>query len=85
MKRAAYEIRKNHDGYAVFELTLANNTVVSELKLHEYDILVVSLHKLAQHLQFTCPNMLPEKPSKPDVKEEALPANSDEKEVGNPL
>jgi hypothetical protein len=71
MKRTAYEIRKGRDGYAIFELVIVNKSVVSETKIHEYDFLVITLNKLAQHLQIICPDLIPEKSSTPDAKAEA--------------
>lgn len=79
MKRLAYEIRKNHDGYAIFELTIVNKQVVSERKIQEYDMLIITIHKLAQHLQIICPDLTPEKPSNPDVKAEAPSVSHAEK------
>ena len=83
MKRIAYEVRKGRDGYAIFALTVVNNTVVSEVKLQEYDMLIVTVHKLAHHIQITSPDLPIEKPSNPEVKGEAPSVINAEKEVGN--
>lgn len=79
MKRLVLEVRKNHDGYAVYELTVVGKQIVSEKKIVEYDMLVVTIHKIAQHLQILCPDLTPEKTSNPEVKAEAPSASSAEK------
>lgn len=76
MRIKAYEIRKAHGGYGVFELGIVDNRVVSEAKIAEYDFLLIALSKLSAYLSITCPEQKLYKPS--TRKDEALPANTDE-------
>ncbi len=64
--RTAYEIRKNHFGYGLYELKIVDETVQSETKVHEHDLMPVTLGTLAAILQVQCPEYkIYDKPSTP--------------------
>lgn len=76
MRIKAYEVRKAHGGYGVFELGIVDNKVVSETKLVEYDFLIIALSKLTAYLHNSCPDQkLYLKPV--PVKDQALPSTDE--------
>lgn len=70
-----FVIRRNHDGYGVWEADVKDGQVVYGKQIAEYDFLMIMAQKLVNHIKNFVPDTL--KPS--TRKDEALPVK-DEKE-----
>ena len=78
MRIKAYEIRKAHGGYGVFELGIDNNKVISETKIAEYDFLLIAISKLSAYLSITCPEQKIYQNPVPNSKlDQALPSTDE--------
>lgn len=85
MRIKAYEIRKAHGGYGIFELGIVDNKVISETRIAEYDFLIIALAKLTTYLQITCPEQKIYVNPVPSKKDQALPSTDEIlKEVDTP-
>ncbi len=83
MYRKAYEIRRSHDGYGVYELNIKDGRISSESRMIEHDIFVVMMTKFAAYLQLSCPNLKPITFDNEDVALSEQDENSKEVETKN--